>query len=153
MAAAAAHAGAMTFSAKTEYGLVALIELAAAQAQDTPLQVGEICRRQGIPDRYLEQILTSLRKAGLLRSSRGPRGGYRLARQPTEISVAEVVDCLEPASKPQRQGDRSTAEFGVVANLGRHLEQARARLLGTATLQQLLDEREARRQPAQMFYI
>lgn len=143
----------MTFSAKTEYGLVALIELAGAQPQDTPLQVGEICRRQGIPDRYLEQILTSLRKAGLLRSIRGPRGGYRLARHPAEISVAEVVGCLEPASQPERQGDRSTTEFSVVASLGRQVDQARARLLEASTLQQLLDEREARRQPPQMFYI
>jgi Rrf2 family protein len=143
----------MTFSAKTEYGLVALIELAGAHTQGSPLQVGEICRRQGIPDRYLEQILTTLRKAGLLHSIRGPRGGYQLARQPTEISVAEVVGCLEPTARPERQGDRSSAEFSVVASLGRHAEQARARLLGTTTLQQLLDEREARTQPAQMFYI
>lgn len=132
---------------------MALIELSGGQTQDTPLQVDEICRRQGIRDRYLEQILTSLRTAGLLHSIRGRRGGYRLARHPAEISVAEVVGSLEPAGQPEPQGDRATTEFGVVASLGGQVEQARARLLGTAALQQLLDEREARRQPPQMFSI
>ncbi|MGB5133890.1 MAG: Rrf2 family transcriptional regulator [Prochlorococcaceae cyanobacterium] len=143
----------MTFSAKTEYGLVALIELAAVAAQGTPLQVGEICRRQQIPDRYLEQVLTSLRKAGILISVRGPRGGFRLARVPAEITVAEVIACLERSSLPERQGDRSSAAFSAVTNLARQLEQERCRLLNATTLQQLLEERDARQQPQQMFYI
>ncbi|MCP9928614.1 Rrf2 family transcriptional regulator [Cyanobium sp. CH-040] len=143
----------MTFSAKTEYGLVALIELAAVEAQGTPLQVGEICRRQQIPDRYLEQLLTSLRKAGILSSVRGPRGGFRLARAPGEITVAEVITCLERGSQPERQGDRSSAAFGAVTSLARQLEQERSRLLNATTLQQLLEERDAREQPQQMFYI
>jgi Rrf2 family protein len=143
----------MTFSAKTEYGLVALIELAAVDPPGSPLQAGEICRRQGIPARYLDQMLTSLRKGGLLRSSRGPRGGYQLARPAGDITVAEVIACLERCSPAERQGDRSTLEFGVVAGLETRLEQARARLLKATTLQHLLEERTIRAQPQQMFYI
>ncbi len=148
-----AGGGPMTFSAKSEYALVALIELAAVQAQGHTLQVGEICRRQGIPDRYLEQLLTSLRKAGVLRSSRGPHGGYQLARPAAEITVAEVIACLQRSAHGQRQGDRSTPEFSVIATLECELEQARARLLSATTLKQLLEERQARAQPLQMFYI
>jgi len=148
-----ANSWAVTFSAKTEYGLVALIELAAVAAQGTPLQAGEICRRQQIPDRYLEQLLTSLRKAGILISVRGPRGGFRLARAPSKITVAEVIDCLERGTQPQRQGDRTGAAFSAVTSLAHQLEQERCRLLNATTLQQLLDERDARQQPQQMFYI
>ncbi|TVS05954.1 MAG: Rrf2 family transcriptional regulator [Cyanobium sp. PLM2.Bin73] len=143
----------MTFSAKTEYGLVALIELAAVDPPGSTLQAGEICRRQGIPARYLDQMLTSLRKGGLLRSIRGPRGGYQLARPPAAISVAEVIACLERDIAAERQGDRSTLEFGVVAGLETRLEQARTRLLQATTLQHLLEERAVRAQPQQMFYI
>lgn len=143
----------MTFSAKTEYGLVALIELAAVDPPGSTLQAGEICRRQGIPARYLDQMLTSLRKAGLLRSIRGPRGGYQLARAPATITVAEVIACLEGAITVVRQGDRSTPEFGVVAGLDIRLDKARARLLQSITLEHLLEERAARALPQQMFYI
>ena len=85
----------VAFSAKTQYGLVALLELAAIHPQGGVLQVGEIAARQGIPYRYLEQMLTSLRRGRILRSIRGPRGGYQLARPPAEVLVAEVVQCLE----------------------------------------------------------
>ena len=57
----------MAFSAKTEYGLVALIELASVHASGGVLQVAEIARRQAIPERYLEQMLSALRRAGVLR--------------------------------------------------------------------------------------
>ncbi|MEB3324094.1 MAG: Rrf2 family transcriptional regulator, partial [Cyanobacteriota bacterium] len=70
----------MAFSAKTQYALVSLIELAAVYGQGGVLQVGEIAQRQSIPDRYLEQMLTTLRRVQILRSQRGPRGGYQLAR-------------------------------------------------------------------------
>jgi Rrf2 family protein len=85
----------MMFSAKTEYGLVALIELAAAYPTGERVQTGEICRRHGVPERYLEQMLTALRKGGYLVSVRGPKGGYQLTRSPELITVAEVEDCLE----------------------------------------------------------
>jgi Rrf2 family protein len=143
----------VTFSAKTAYGLVALIELAGVHATGGTLQVGEIARRQGIPDRYLEQMLTSLRKAGILRSIRGPRGGFQLARQPAKVTVADVLACLEGDAQPERQGDRSTDEFCVLAGLEQKVEQGRSRVLAGTTLQQLLEERDARKQAEPMFYI
>ncbi|NBP25572.1 MAG: Rrf2 family transcriptional regulator, partial [Proteobacteria bacterium] len=104
----------MAFSSKTEYGLVALIELAAVYASGGVMQVAEIAARQSIPDRYLEQMLTSLRRGGILRSIRGPKGGYQLARPPAEIVVADVVACLEGDGSGRDGSARQTPEFDVL---------------------------------------
>lgn len=145
----------MSFSAKTEYGLVALIDLATAHATGDRVQTGEICRRHGIPDRYLEQLLTALRKGGFLSSVRGPRGGFQLARPPEEIRIAEVEACLEGEDRTQaaRKGERDDAEFQALIKLEERLEQARAGILSQTTLAQLVNERDALKQPIQMFYI
>lgn len=143
----------MAFSAKTEYGLVALIELAAAYSTGELLQTGEICRRHGMPERYLEQMLTTLRKGGYLRSIRGPRGGFQLTRSPDLISIAEVEDCLEGDSRGERPGDRQHAEFRVLDALARRSEEARQGVLGSTTLAHLLLERDRLQAPAPMFYI
>lgn len=143
----------MPFSAKTEYGLVALLDLAAAQATGERVQTGEICRRHGMPERYLEQMLTALRKGGYLASVRGPRGGYQLTRTPELISVAEVEDCLEGEARAERQGDRDSAEFRALAGLSQRAEQARRSVLEGTTLAQLLAERDSLREPDPMFYI
>ena len=143
----------MIFSAKTEYGLVALIELAAAQPAGGVLQVAEIAQRQGIPDRYLEQMLTSLRRARILNSIRGPRGGYQLARPAAEIRVSEIVLCLEGDPGPRSGGSRSTAEFQVLEALTARLEEARGRILAETTLADLLEQCEAMNQGQTMYFI
>ena len=130
------------FSAKTEYGLIALLELASIHDQGGVLQVGEIASRQKIPDRYLEQMLTALRRGQILRSIRGPRGGYQLAQAPAEIRVLDVVHCLEgETAAPDRSG-RDTAEQEVVAGVEQQLTEARRRILETTTLQELLERRD-----------
>lgn len=144
----------MELRARTAYGIVALIELAAIHGSDQLLQVGEIARRQGIPERYLEQMLTSLRRAGLLHSSRGPRGGYRLARPPAAIHLDEVVQCLEGERPPQpRQEAGGSAEFAVLDALEERLRQARSQILRRTRLDQLLEERQALSEPQPMFFI
>lgn len=153
----------MELRARTVYGIVALIELAAIHGSDQLLQVGEIARRQGIPERYLEQMLTSLRRAGLLHSSRGPRGGYRLARPPASIHLDEVVHCLEGDQTPEARqartssdagaGASSSAEFAVLEALEERLRQARGEILRRTRLDQLLEERQALSEPQPMFFI
>ncbi|MEB3353697.1 MAG: Rrf2 family transcriptional regulator [Cyanobacteriota bacterium] len=143
----------MAFSAKTEYGLVALLDLATAYPSGTLVQTGEICRRHAIPERYLEQMLTALRKGGLLKSIRGPRGGFQLVRSPDQITVAEIEACLEGEPREERKGDRQDAEFQALGALDRRLEEARCTVLSQTTLAHLLEERDRLRQPAPMFYI
>jgi Rrf2 family protein len=143
----------VAFSAKTEYGLVSLLELAGIHAQGGVLQVAEIAHRQGIPDRYLEQMLTSLRRGRILRSIRGPKGGYQLARSPAEIRVADVVACLEGEGGGRGGPSRQSPEFEVLAGLEHRLEQARQTILEGTTLQELLDQRDRLAQSQVMYYI
>jgi Rrf2 family protein len=143
----------VAFSAKTEYGLVSLLELAAIHPQGGVLQVAEIASRQGIPDRYLEQMLTSLRRGRILRSIRGPRGGYQLARPPAEVRIAEVVACLEGELGSRGTAARQSPEFEVIGGLEGRLEQARQEILEGTSLQDLLDERDLRLQSQVMYFI
>jgi len=143
----------MGFSAKTEYGLIALMDLAALHPAAGLLQTREISRDHGIPERYLEQMLTALRKAGFLKSVRGPHGGFRLARVPEEINVAEIEACLEGETVVDRQGSREDPGFQALKVLGRRAEVARTAVLESTTLALLLQERDSLQQPMPMFYI
>ncbi len=143
----------MALSAKVRYGIVALIELATIHAQGGVLQVGEIAQRQNIPDRYLEQMLTSLRRARILRSIRGPKGGYQLARPPAEVPLLEVVAALEGETPARDLTARTTPEFEVLTTLEDQLESARTALLAGTTLQDLLEERDQRLQAQVMYFI
>ena len=82
----------MRLSARVDYALRALSELAAANA---PRTVEQLSEAQHIPNKYLESILGELRRTGLLRSQRGPEGGYRLSRPAEQISIADVIRALD----------------------------------------------------------
>lgn len=82
----------MRLSARVDYALRAMSELAAA---DAPRTVEQLSDAQRIPNKYLESILGELRRGGLLRSQRGPDGGYRLARPAAEVSIADVIRALD----------------------------------------------------------
>lgn len=141
-------------SAKTRYGLVALLELASIHAQGGVLQVGEIAARQQIPDRYLEQMLTNLRRAAILRSIRGPRGGYQLARAPSAIRLSDVVTCLEgDAAAAAGRSCPATAEAEAVRGLQQQLVDAHHTILAGETLQSLLDQRDQLAQTQSMYFI
>ena len=81
-------------SKKTKYGIKALTFI-AKQVGDTPVQVGEISKKENIPQKFLESILLTLRKAGFLGSKKGKHGGYYLRKLPSEIVMADVMRVLE----------------------------------------------------------
>jgi Rrf2 family protein len=83
----------MKVSAKEQYGLRAMAEL-TRQYGAGPIPLNEIAQAQGLSVDYLEQVIPALRDAGLLNSTRGPKGGYELARAPGEITVGEVLRAL-----------------------------------------------------------
>ena len=89
----------MTFSAKTEYGVRLMIELGRHEGDD-PVSLKAIAEAEGLPLSYLEHVVASLKRAGLVSSSRGAHGGYRLARDAREISMDEVVLALEGSIAP-----------------------------------------------------
>jgi Rrf2 family protein len=81
-------------SMKSEYGLRAMMDLASTFG-GKPVQTADIAARRSIPESYLEQLLTTLRKAGLVASTRGPQGGHALAVHPSAITAGDVVRALE----------------------------------------------------------
>ena len=98
----------MKVSTKGDYGIRALIELTHHYGETRPLQSSEIASRQNVPESYLEQLLTTLRRAGFIRSVRGPQGGHALIRDPKELLVSEVIEALEGSIMPSDCLDESS---------------------------------------------
>jgi Rrf2 family transcriptional regulator, cysteine metabolism repressor len=89
----------MMFSTKAEYGVRVMVEL-ARRGGVQPVALAEIAEHEGLPLAYLEHLAARLRRAGLVESRRGAHGGYLLARDPAQITMAEVVEALEGAIAP-----------------------------------------------------
>jgi Rrf2 family transcriptional regulator, cysteine metabolism repressor len=89
----------MMFSTRAEYGVRVMVEL-ARRGGDEPVSLAEIADGDGLPLAYLEHLAARLRKAGLVESRRGARGGYLLTRPAKEITMAEVVEALEGSIAP-----------------------------------------------------
>jgi len=85
----------MRLSRKSEYALLALIDLAKHYVKDDPPKIIEVSERNNIPKKYLEQIFLQLKGAGYVRSIRGSKGGYELAKQPDKISLAEIIRLID----------------------------------------------------------
>ena len=84
----------MHVTAKADYAVRAVVELADS-SQDSPRKVDEVAQAQSIPVSFLENILTQLRSAGIVRSQRGPEGGYWLAQPPEEVNLAQIIRAVE----------------------------------------------------------
>src|SRR3989337_706699 len=89
----------MRFSVKSEYAVIAILDI-ALHADKGPIHVRAIANRQAIPVRFLEQVMASLKKAGLVESIRGAQGGYVLSRDPKTINVAQIVEAIEGPITP-----------------------------------------------------
>lgn len=93
----------MRLTTKGRYALTAMLDL-ALHPQDMPIALGILAARQNIPLPYLEQLAVRLRQDGLLSSVRGPKGGYRLGRDPSDISVADIIRATEDSLDARRCG-------------------------------------------------
>lgn len=89
----------MKFSVKSEYAVSAVLDM-ALNADNGPVHVKSIASRQAIPMRFLEQVMASLKKAGIVDSIRGAQGGYVLSRDPKAISVAHIIEAIEGPITP-----------------------------------------------------
>ena len=98
--------GPMKISAKAEYACLALLALAQQGPDAPPLRIREISDTHAIPERYLVQILLQLKGAGLVVSTRGASGGYRLARPAAKIALSEVLAVIDGPDTPQRGSGR-----------------------------------------------
>ena len=144
----------MELSCKSEYALLALLELAAHYQSGEPLQIRQIAARQSIPDRYLEQLLASLRRHGLVRSQRGAKGGYLLARGPWQITLLDIVDCIEGLdTQAESHHSKETPEKVVVRETWQEAYQAANAVLQGYSLQDLAERRDAKQQLDIRYYI
>ncbi|MBI4301885.1 MAG: Rrf2 family transcriptional regulator [Chloroflexi bacterium] len=145
----------MRLSKKADYGVRALLDLTQRYGQG-PIQSADIAARQGIPEPYLDQLLTILRKAGIIKSTRGPQGGHALNRPPSNINLAEVIatlegsiapiGCVEDAESCPQVKDCVQREVWVT------IKEATQKVLNATTIGELA-ERQRRSQGRGMYYI
>jgi Rrf2 family protein len=140
----------MKLSARTEYACLAMLQLAEDYAAGEPMQIRRIAEEHGIPSGFLVQILLQLKGAGLVASTRGAAGGYRLARPPHEITLAEVLNVMEGGDEPETSAANATPLARALLELRREMHDAQRERLESATLADLV-ELAASREP--MWYI
>jgi Rrf2 family protein len=131
----------ISITSKSRYAVVAMAEL--ARSGERPVPVNELAERREIPDQFLEQLFSTLRRAGLLTSHRGSKGGYTLARPAEEITILEVVQALD--GKVGQEADEAGGIWadGVAALRG---------VFGETTIADI-ESREADEAAARMYFI
>ncbi|KOP27768.1 Rrf2 family transcriptional regulator [Hapalosiphon sp. MRB220] len=146
----------MQFSSKYEYTLLALLEMTRAYPNGEFLHIRHIAEVQNIPSRYLEQILATLRNGGLIKSTRGSKGGYILTREPTKITLLDAFNCIEGGAGITNFADvsiQTSKDRKVIHSLYLEAYQAVNTILKKYTLQDLYEQREKQNQAAPMYYI
>lgn len=128
----------MGLSTKASYGVAALFDLALSSRGDS-VPVEEIARRQKIPSDYLRQLLIALRRAQLVESVRGTRGGYVLAKNPSQISIGEILQCLEGPLRLVGAGGANPTLRSYWATRQKEIEK-----IFSGTLQDLIDDKQRR---------
>ena len=93
----------ISITSKSPYAITALAELGRSSGAD-PVPIGELARRRDVPVQFLEQLFAVLRRAGIISSQRGVKGGYRFARDPSTVTVLEVVELLDGPVGRDAQG-------------------------------------------------
>jgi Rrf2 family transcriptional regulator, cysteine metabolism repressor len=129
----------ISITSKSPYAVLALAELGRSAGSE-PVPIGELARRRGVPVQFLEQLFAVLRRAGVLASQRGVKGGYRFARDPATVSVLEVVELLD--------GPLGRDAQGVFADAA----AAAREVLERTTIADVI-EREAREAGASIYHI
>jgi Rrf2 family protein len=139
----------ITITSKSRYAVQALAELArlGALPGGKPVPIAELSRRREIPLQFLEQLFATLRRSGVLQSQRGVKGGYTFGRDPSEVSVLEVVQLLDGVVEPEH--DPGSEEASTV---WRAAVAALREVLSGTTIADVVQQ-EAQAAGAQMYYI
>jgi Rrf2 family protein len=132
----------MRISAKADYACLAVIALARRRPDDPPVRIREISEAHGIPIRYLVQILLQLKGAGLVTSTRGASGGYRLARPAESISIGEVLTAVDGPEAPARESLKPVAR--VLATVWEDVRAAERAVLDRTTIADLVERTSPR---------
>jgi len=145
----------MKFSTKGRYATRALLDLALHQDEE-PVLLKDIAQRQEISVQYLEHLITPLIAGGVIRSTRGPRGGISLTRPPEEIKLSEVIPLLEgsiaPAECVNNPGICARSELCVTRDIWSEMERAMNGILESTTLQDLVEQQRRKERPEEVMY-
>lgn len=132
----------MKLSTKGRYAVRAMLDL-ALHTGDSPVLIKDISEREGISKLYLKQLLVPLRVAGLIRTARGPNGGFLLARPPSQIKLIEIVHSVEGSTAPVECVDDDTicqrSNLCVTREIWTEIKNAIDNVLESKTLQDLVD--------------
>ncbi len=147
----------MKLSTRAQYGTRALLELAIHQGKEL-VQLKDIAFRQNISLHYLEHLIAPLIGAGILRSTRGAKGGIQLARDLKDIKLSEVISLLEGAISPveciENPGTCSRSPYCAPRDVWAEVKKAINGVLESTTLQDLLDRHRSKEQPeVPMYYV
>ena len=142
----------MIISARTEYACLAVLALSARHASGQPVRIREIADPHGIPSRFLVQILLQLKGAGLVESTRGAAGGYKLAKKPEQITLGQVMGVIDGPRGPLKSSTAtSTAATRVLLDSWQKIATLEKEKLGEITFAQLAQK--LRVQGDGMYYI
>ena len=138
----------MRLSTKGRYGARAMLDL-ALNSSEGPVLLREIARRQEVSEKYLEHSITTLRKAGLVRSIRGARGGYVLAKSPSQIRLSEIMEVLEGSMAPVECVDDpqvcQRAQLCVTRDIWAEIKEAIDNILESITLQDMVERQNKKK--------
>jgi Rrf2 family protein len=142
----------VNISAKTAYACLAIIELATDYGSGKPMQIGVIANRQGIPARFLVQILLQMKGAGFVSSTRGAAGGYQLIKDPTTITLADVMSVIEGRSKAIGPVSTNHSPISrVLLAVWNEIKRAERSMLENTTIASLVER--VRGETEQMYFI
>lgn len=143
----------MNISAKTEYACIAVLELAARHQAGDPVRIRDIAESHGIPSRFLVQILLQLKSAGVVASIRGATGGYRLAKEPDEITLHDVMSVVDSQSAAaiKSSAGRNTTSVRVLLSAWRAVAAKEREMLAEITFADLVRQLQGRGDP--MYHI
>lgn len=145
----------MRLSTKATYGTRAMLDL-AIRSGEGPVLVREIAKRQAFSARYLEQLLLPLKAAGLVRATRGARGGFSLARAPSDIKLSEIIQIMEGSTAPLEcvddAGVCSRADLCITREIWGEMKKAMDGVLESTTLQDLVERQKRKEQSGGSMY-
>lgn len=145
----------MRLSTRGRYGARAMLDL-ALNCGEGPILLRDIARRQEVSEKYLEHSISALRKAGLVRSIRGARGGYVLAKSPSQIRLSEIMQILEGSMAPVECVDDpqvcQRAQLCVTRDIWAKIKEAVDNILESITLEDMVERQNRKRNSKGIVY-
>jgi Rrf2 family protein len=138
-------------SAKTEYACIAMLELAASYGSGEPVRIGKIADENGIPSRFLVQILLQLKGAGFVSSTRGAAGGYELIKPPEEITLGDVMTVIDGSDETATSSAPDSAAGKILQACWQEVMHVEREMLHAINFAELIER--SRKHTENMYYI